>query len=350
MTELHPRAKSLIRLARAGQEPSAEQLRQVMQGFEHEVGARSLPHVSRFAQKAQRGDGGGSNLSEAEKHRLNRKADVASWTGDLAHQLRRRLLKWSLLAAIMTGSVGAFANWGPDLPVLSAMAEQVKTTIDTVVTTVIGKGRSIGKDRTLGNARADGANSVDLPGAPSQAVALGAPVAPEVVAIEASPSVSPTPRVMEASLVASTTGGSPVRGASNAVSTARYNAPSPGSGVAVSEAAPTTVNPSTAQESVTAKGPSAFSEAEVNLIAAARSALAAGNYAQTRRLLDEHRISFARGALSEERETLRALVACRENGDTSLAQRYLARRPQSLFAARLTRECGLPTPPAKPLP
>lgn len=337
MTELHPKAKSLIRLARAGQEPSADQLRQVMRGFQQEAGARSLNNVSRFAQKAQSSTGGSANLSDAEKQRLNRKLDVATWTADVAHHWRRRMLKWSLLAAIMTGSVGAFANWGPELPVLGAMAEQVKATLGTLVANVVG---------TQKTARPTNHTAVDGPTLDGLAQVNGIAQAD----VAAAPSAPPPP-VLEASLISSTTAGNPgVRAPSSAtLSPLRYNGQSGGVGAADSaqlaqqgggaNLSPT-VSP-TLVEPTAAKGPSAFSEAEVNLIAAARSALASGNYPQTRRLLDEHRATFARGALSEERETLRALVACRESGDTSLAQRYLARRPQSLFAARLIRECGL---------
>lgn len=346
MTELHPKAKSLIRLAQAGQEPSADQLRQVMRGFHQEAGARSLNNVSRFAQKSQGAPGGSANLTEAEKRRLNRKLDVATWTADVAHQWRRRMLKWSMLAAIMTGSVGAFANWGPELPVLGAMAEQVKATLGTLVANVVGADKAArpNKETALraNGTEVDGRGSAPVEGIPVDAVAVAAEVAP---------GTPPSPPVVEASRISSATASNlGARGPSSAApSSSRYNGPNPNVGVADSAELtqqPGVVNSSHATspadvEPIAAKGPSAFSEAEVNLIAAARSALAASNYPQTRRLLDEHRTTFARGALSEERETLRALVACRESGDTSLAQRYLARRPQSLFAARLTRECGL---------
>lgn len=341
MTELHPKAKELLRLAKSsqtggaqgafGQEPTDAELRAVMDGFQRRAGERSGASVSRLHSKRRKTHG-----EPVVSKELLHRATANSWLDDFAHHYRRGLLKWSLLTAIMTGSLGAFANWGPRewREDLGHLADRVTESLGELVVSVTGGGPSQSAARRtsaeLDAAQAAGQSTVTALPAPTVALlnagpaTAGVEAAPEAVAALEHRLAAPRPRLsgseFERALLKSNTAG-------------LNQAPS----------APHSTG------STTARGPSAFSEVEVNLISAARSALASGNYAQTRRLLDEHRSTFPRGALSEERETLRALVACRESGNTDLAQRYVTRRPQSLFAPRLIRECGLSTtPPSTP--
>jgi hypothetical protein len=82
-------------------------------------------------------------------------------------------------------------------------------------------------------------------------------------------------------------------------------------------------------------------EAELALIGAAQRALGRNAPAEAVRSLDEHARQFPRGALSSEREGLRAIASCRA-GQKALASRFLARQPGSPLAARIRSACGLP--------
>lgn len=353
MTELHPKAKALIQLAKSGQshgendstpstretfgqEPSAEELRVVLEGFQRRAGERSPARISPLHGRTH------AQSRIAPKHLLNRQSlrgasSPSSWFEDFAHHYRRGLLKWSLLAAIMTGSLGAFANWGPRewREDLGQLADQVTQSIGELVVSVTGRGTSErARAPELAAPQKAAPASTDTP---LGYTALGDTVLGDARAATSAPSGTEPNAARGASAVVAELGRSRLP-----ASSARSTSPEPIS--------PKSSATAPASMSSAARGPSGFSEVEVNLIAAARSALASGNYEQTRRLLDEHRTEFPRGALSEERETLRALVACRESGNTDLAQRYIQRRPQSLFAPRLIRECGLSTTPPPAVP
>ncbi len=364
MTELHPKAKQLIQRVksnrdggRSDQEPSNDELREVLEGFHRRARERTASGVSQLGGSTRTRLLGDTPIPKNQLNRSltpNRGWSPSRWFEDFAYNYRRGLLKWSLLAAIMTGSLGAFANWGPAgwREDLGQLAETVTESLDELVIQVTGRSK-----QPKGNGRAEPVaevaartNTVDSPSlllgpgandAPANdALAANSESAPVAMLDPGSRTVHPRPRESMAPDYRGSTG----HNADPKRSIAPHATVIGANQVATAADARSTVS--------TPRGPSAFSEAEVNLIAAARSALAGNNYAQTRRLLDEHGASFPRGALSEERETLRALVACRESGNTSLARAYVNRRPQSLFAPRLVRECGLVTdsPPASTIP
>lgn len=336
MTELHPKAKALIHLAKRGQEPSPEELRAVMHGFHRRTREPSLTDVSlqtpahgkRSSVERRRGA-----VATCENERTSLRP-----SGYRKPELRKHLVKWSLVAAMMTGSLGALANW-------NVVVQQVSQTLSTLVEEALeviparARGKSKISPRPASGAtdhlapnvpsRNDVVTPLHVPGATPVAAEPVArePVAAEPVAREPS---ERTPSERSHSALVETTAALP-----------RRIAPPPGSSRQPTEVLPTT--------SPHVRTTSVLSEREVILIAAARSTLAAGNFPQTRRLLDEHQLGFPNSALAEERETLRALTACRESGDATLAQRYILRRPQSLFSSRLIRECGLtPSPAAAP--
>lgn len=344
MTELHPKAKELILLAKSGQEPSDEELQDVLKGFRNRARQRALTSVARSANTSSAPGAPNSTPSVPMPSGVHGKRSTAKpWSVPRGLATRHRALKWSLLAAIMTGSLGAFANWGT---VVSGV-EQVTERVQSLVAQVMGEPTL---PRVTKTSRRGSSERAPTP--VNEAAQTSREFEPALADQSPATDVTPIPH----NVTSATVGGTPV--GSGASGTATSGAAT--NGAAAVNGRSSTVSPPAVQSppslpSAAASSPprgqrtpTGFSEQEVNLIAAARSALATGNYPQVRRLLDEHSASFAGGALSEERETLRALLACRETGNAELARRYVARNPQSLFASRLIRECGLVAPSSGP--
>ncbi|MEM7159496.1 MAG: hypothetical protein AAF799_42045 [Myxococcota bacterium] len=81
--------------------------------------------------------------------------------------------------------------------------------------------------------------------------------------------------------------------------------------------------------------------AEVTLMERARAALTRGDTTALSKLLRQHADRFPTGALTEEREAWRAVVACRTQAAdaSSRASRFLREHPDSPQAARVRSEC-----------
>lgn len=80
---------------------------------------------------------------------------------------------------------------------------------------------------------------------------------------------------------------------------------------------------------------------ELRLIASARSALATQDYSAALALAEQHALTFPEGQLLPERLAIVALSHCHRNGDRGRARAFVTRYPSSLFAARVSSECGL---------
>ncbi|MEY4547363.1 MAG: hypothetical protein RL685_3558 [Pseudomonadota bacterium] len=84
---------------------------------------------------------------------------------------------------------------------------------------------------------------------------------------------------------------------------------------------------------------------EVELIAAARTALAERRHDAARRHAERHAAQFPRGAFSEEREAILALSDCRGQLGNQRGQRFVRERPGSVLAERVRRDCELSSNP-----
>jgi hypothetical protein len=80
---------------------------------------------------------------------------------------------------------------------------------------------------------------------------------------------------------------------------------------------------------------------ELELIAAARSALAERQHDAARQHAERHAARFPQGAFSEERDAILALSDCRSQRGNQRGQRFLSERPGSVLAERVRRDCGL---------
>ncbi|MEO8182765.1 MAG: hypothetical protein ABI895_28360, partial [Deltaproteobacteria bacterium] len=87
--------------------------------------------------------------------------------------------------------------------------------------------------------------------------------------------------------------------------------------------------------------PDTIDPEELDLIAAARTALAERRYDTARQRAERHAQRFPQGAFSEEREAILALSDCRSQRGTERGQRFVGERPGALLAERVRRDCGL---------
>jgi hypothetical protein len=102
--------------------------------------------------------------------------------------------------------------------------------------------------------------------------------------------------------------------------------------------------PSSRVEQKSARAPVApegFAPEELELIAAARTALAERRFDAAGQHAARHAARFPRGAFSEEREAILALSECRSQRGSERGQRFVSERPASLLAERVRRDCGL---------
>jgi len=83
--------------------------------------------------------------------------------------------------------------------------------------------------------------------------------------------------------------------------------------------------------------------AEMALLSEASQALSRGDLAGAEQALAQHRQTFRTSLLDEERDGLFALLRCSEVAGASreLAERFVARAPQSVLAKRVARACKL---------
>lgn len=84
-----------------------------------------------------------------------------------------------------------------------------------------------------------------------------------------------------------------------------------------------------------------FAAEELELIAAARTALGERRFDAARQHAEQHAQRFPRGTFSEEREAILALCECRGQRSSERGQRFVHERPGSLLAERVRRDCGL---------
>lgn len=80
---------------------------------------------------------------------------------------------------------------------------------------------------------------------------------------------------------------------------------------------------------------------ELELVAAARDALAERRYADAIGLVQRYRRKFERGELQQEALAIGALAECRAGSGNERARAFVERWPDSLFAVRVQRDCGL---------
>jgi len=82
---------------------------------------------------------------------------------------------------------------------------------------------------------------------------------------------------------------------------------------------------------------------ELQLISKARDEFRAHRYASALHFVWLHRRRFPKGALSEERDALIAMIDCHLRIGSGLAQSFLGSHPRSLFAEQVRRNCQLPS-------
>ena len=82
---------------------------------------------------------------------------------------------------------------------------------------------------------------------------------------------------------------------------------------------------------------------ELQLISKARDELRSHRYASAFNFVSLHRQRFPKGALSEERDALTAMIDCHLRSGSGLAQSFLDSHPRSLFAEQVRRNCQPPS-------
>ncbi len=304
--DLSPEAKHLLRTARGGDRAQRS-----------EVSAS----VQRFRQ------------SRAEHRQPQR-------YGFFVSRNTRRATPWAIVAAILSGTLGAYATVGQSLglPVPGWWPEF--TAWAPVDTATAPKLQSRGpQGRTKPEAQTATLGSVGHTATPN---AVNAPPVFDETAPDAEheaaphePVAAPLPALVDGLPGNHASSSTPVGGKvpSRATTT---RAPLPDETRA--ERAPDAVPPET--PSVATSGPLAR---EVQVITAARDALNAGNYPLAKRHLDAHGLEFPKGSLSEERQALSAICECRTGGGSDAAHRYVSRRPETPLTRRVAKECGLKT-------
>lgn len=81
-------------------------------------------------------------------------------------------------------------------------------------------------------------------------------------------------------------------------------------------------------------------DAELRLIAAAKSELEQGRPQLATAWLNEHAQRFPQGVFGVDREALRVLASCQQRRDMKEAQSFVARHPTSPMVERLLRACS----------
>lgn len=255
-----------------------------------------------------------------------------------------RATPWAVLAAILSGTLGAYATvgqslglpvpeWFPHVEALPLLNDATATVNPGTPPLPQRRDDRLGRSQ-VSNGRASDEGVTRETSAAAQELGRVAESAHADVptVLHSAPESTPVP----APQVAVTT---PARTNSRGLDTTLGHG-KPSSAAAVSGDGPTHDAPEAASSAATPAGTLAL---EVQTITAARDALAAGNCAAAIRHLDAHRLQFPRGALSEERQALSAICECRQGRGTASAEAYVGRRSGSPLARRVATECALET-------
>lgn len=282
-------ARALLRAARGGDDISTAERQRVLQAFQER--AASDDTVADSAASTPR-----RHSARATRSRPRRK---------LPRPMRHAA--WALAAVISTGSLaalardGAFSGW--------------RAAIEKVLGTLTGERSTQGQEA-----------AVKRPAARRDVPALGEPE-----------TKAPEPAVMHEPEPDDDT----TRPAVADTETARLPRTHEPADSSRAHARAATREPSPSRTKSAAPDPSA--SAELDLIVMARNALAARQHAEARAAAERHALRFPAGAFAEEREAILALCACRETGARESARAFIERRPDSLFAERIRRDCKLGT-------
>lgn len=250
----------------------------------------------------------------------------------------RRATPWAVFAAILSGTLGAYATVGQSLglPVPGWWMEftALPTQVDTATNRFPAKSAQGSDNGGTPHVNALGGPAMTDAPVPNAALSIDAVStgAPPIATLE--PGAQPdSTDVMNPTRVARTT------------ATRSSKAPT-------DKPQPVTTPAESAQGEAHSGEPEPISASalsrEVQSITAARDALAAGNYVAAERHLDEHRAQFPRGALSAERQALSMICQCRSGRGTAAAAAYVGRRPTTPLARRVATECGLTLPNEEP--
>lgn len=249
------------------------------------------------------------------------------------HSRGRRATPWAVFAAILSGTLGAYATVGQSLglPVPGWWMEftALPAQVDTATNRFPTKGTQ------------DSENNGPSRPNPQQSEPSAAPtLAPAIDGVSTNP---PAIAVVEADAQPGYPGvGRPsnIAQASTLRASKASNAKPQQVNSVEKPAADDTESATVGPEPISA---SALSQ-EVQSITAARDALATGNYAAAERYLAEHKAQFPKGALSAERQALSMICQCRSGRGTAAAAAYVGRRPTTPLTRRVATECGLALP------
>lgn len=315
MTQLDPEAVALIRAARGGDAPTAEERAQVLQGFRAQQAAFDGAVLERTA--SERAALAAAAPGRTDTREAARSAPRGSRRGE------RRVVSWSLAAVVFTGSVAALANW-------SGLVEGVVWVLGGVVP----QAESSSSESSEGEGAAVISRTVK-PRAVRQGSVASQPSEATIPPEAAVPFEAAVPSEAQA-----------------AAEAAALLAPPPALPSRDTSAVPSV--PSAAERSTTSEVSAETAVAaelpgvdvrlgpELSLITAARDALRHGQFERARELSSRHAREFPQGELALERETILALADCRQRGDARRAREFVAAHPGSLFASRVARECQLP--------
>lgn len=296
-------ARALLRAARGGDDIPAAERQRVLQAF------RQRPAVDDAVSDAVDDRAPGA---PGQQH--GARASRGGQRRALSRPVRRAA--WAVAALISTGSVaalareGAFEGWGAALQrMLGALA---------------GESSTVGVERAVDNR---------------------APLAlPQVSASEkVMPERAAVPEVREFARAA----GEPMPGARQSSPDAEH--PTEPAGDALPAANPSGAKQLRQQRAdlraprprAKAPTPEPRASQELDLIITARNALAGRRHSDARAAADRHALEFPSGVFVEEREAILALCACRATGASERARAFIKRRPDSLFAERIRKDCEL---------
>lgn len=316
--DLSPEAKHLLRAARGADRATPGQIEDAVRTFRatRRDAARSRTHATVFARGV------------------------------------RRSTPWAVLAAILSGTLGAYATvgqslglplpgWWPDFATWSQ--------IDTAVPPSTA-GYAAPRESRAGS----GEHTVRSlhsfePGVPPSEHAAPSGSEAEPLGARLSAPVGPLALDAESPAVALVTKASGSDSAQPTFNpTAKLPATSKHLETSIDTPAPARAGRTSVVPSVTPTnearalegsiGPLAL---EVETLTHARDALNAGDCPAARHHLDRHRLEFPRGVLSEERQALSAICECRTGAGSAAAELYVSRRAESPLTRRVAKECGI---------
>lgn len=315
-------ARALLRAARGGDDISAAERQRVLHAFRERVALDDATADATASAPRPRA----ARVSRSRRRR------------PLPRPVKRAA--WALAAVIASGSLaafaheGAFAGWG--------------TAIARMLSTLSGESSSAEpavKDRGARGVPAASTPEQQAPPAstPQPMRAEQAPVAEHTAAadVPAKPAAEPsaTQRTTEPAVEdRAATGGA-------SASSAPIEAPRPHLSRAPSgepaRRGTSELPVSHAESPAADRSTSTSTSTELDLIITARNALGEKRHADARAAAERHALQFPAGAFGEERDAILALCACRESGARERARVFIERRPESLFAERIRRDCKL---------